>query len=76
LPTASDQHQLRNAGALANAGAARLVLDADMSGARLVEEVRRLAGESGAMEAMARAAGTFAKAGAAARAAEILEGFG
>src|SRR5580658_7860088 len=39
LPTASDQHQLRNAEALAAAGAARLVLDDEMNGARLVKEV-------------------------------------
>ena len=42
LPTASDQHQLRNAEAFEKAGAARLVLDAEMTGARLVEEVMRL----------------------------------
>jgi len=75
LPTASDHHQLRNAEALAKAGAARLVLDGEMTGARLVQEVRRLAEESGAMESMARAVRAFAHPGAAVRAAEILEGF-
>ena len=39
LPTAADQHQLRNAQAFEKAGAARLVLDSEMTGARLVEEV-------------------------------------
>jgi UDP-N-acetylglucosamine--N-acetylmuramyl-(pentapeptide) pyrophosphoryl-undecaprenol N-acetylglucosamine transferase len=76
LPTASDRHQLRNAEALAKAGAARLVLDAEMNGTRLAQEVRRLAGEAGAMEAMAKAARSFARPGAAVRAVEILEGFG
>src|ERR1700739_1907356 len=43
LPTASDQHQLRNAEAFEKAGAARLVLDSEMTGSRFVEEVTRLA---------------------------------
>lgn len=42
LPTASDQHQLRNAETFEKAGAARLVPDAEMNGVRLVEEVMRL----------------------------------
>src|SRR5579871_934659 len=52
LPTASDQHQLRNAEALEKAGAARLVLDADMTGARLVDQVLRLAADPEAFEKM------------------------
>jgi UDP-N-acetylglucosamine--N-acetylmuramyl-(pentapeptide) pyrophosphoryl-undecaprenol N-acetylglucosamine transferase len=75
LPTASDQHQLRNAEAMAKAGAARLVPDSELTGARLVEEVRRLAADAGALVAMSQAARSFAKPGAARRAAEILEGF-
>jgi UDP-N-acetylglucosamine--N-acetylmuramyl-(pentapeptide) pyrophosphoryl-undecaprenol N-acetylglucosamine transferase len=73
LPTASDQHQLRNAEAFEKAGAARLVLDQDMSGARLVEEVTRLAAEPGLLEKMGQAARAFARPGAAARAADVLE---
>ncbi len=75
LPTASDQHQLRNAEAFEKAGAARLVLDAEMTGARLVEEVTRICAEPGLLEEMAQAARAFAKPGAARRAAEILESF-
>ena len=45
LPTASDHHQLRNAEAFEKAGAAQLVLDREMTGARLVEEVMRLAAD-------------------------------
>lgn len=74
FPGASDDHQLHNAQAMEQAGAARLVLDRDMSGARLVEEVTRLAADPVALEKMSAAARAFAKAGAARRAADILEG--
>jgi UDP-N-acetylglucosamine--N-acetylmuramyl-(pentapeptide) pyrophosphoryl-undecaprenol N-acetylglucosamine transferase len=75
LPTAADQHQLRNAQAFEKAGAARLVLDSEMSGARLVEEVTRLAGDPGLLEKMGNAARSLARPGAARRAADVLEGF-
>ena len=75
LPTAADQHQLRNAQAFEKAGAARLVLDSEMTGARLVEEVMRLAGDPGLLEKMGRAARALARPGAAKRAADVLEGF-
>lgn len=74
LPTAADQHQLRNAEAFVKAGAARLVLDAEMTGARLVEEVTELTREPGALEKMSEAARGLARPGAAARAADVLEG--
>jgi len=75
LPTASDQHQLRNAEAFEKAGAARLVLDAEMTGERLVSEVARLRGEPGLLNRMGEAARSFARPGAAGRAADILEGY-
>jgi UDP-N-acetylglucosamine--N-acetylmuramyl-(pentapeptide) pyrophosphoryl-undecaprenol N-acetylglucosamine transferase len=74
LPGASDQHQLRNAEALAEAGAAVLVTDAEMTGERLVREVRRLAEEPELLETMGRVARAFAKPDAARRAAETLAG--
>jgi UDP-N-acetylglucosamine--N-acetylmuramyl-(pentapeptide) pyrophosphoryl-undecaprenol N-acetylglucosamine transferase len=73
LPTASDQHQLRNAEAFEKAGAARLVLDSEMTGDRLVKEVLQLVAETGRLDGMGRAAKAFARPGAARRAAEILE---
>jgi UDP-N-acetylglucosamine--N-acetylmuramyl-(pentapeptide) pyrophosphoryl-undecaprenol N-acetylglucosamine transferase len=73
LPTASDQHQLRNAQALERAGAALLIPDRELTGARLAQEITRLAAEPERLEAMARAARTFARPGAARRVAEILE---
>ena len=73
LPGASDQHQLKNAQAFERGGAARLVLDREMTGARLVEEVMRLIESPGLLEEMAAAARAFAKPGAARRAADVLE---
>lgn len=73
LPSASDQHQLRNAEAFQTAGAARLVLDSEMTGARLFEEANALLGRPGALEHMGKAARLLAHPGAARRAAEILE---
>lgn len=73
FPGASDDHQLHNARAMEKAGAARVVLDQEMTGARLVAEVTRLAADRKLLEAMGAAARAFAKPGAAVRAATILE---
>ena len=75
LPTSADQHQLRNAEAMQKAGAAKLIVDSEMTGARLVEEAGRLATEPLLLEQMGEAARGFAKPDAARRAAEILEIF-
>jgi len=75
LPTAADQHQLRNAEAMERIGAARMVLDAEFSGQRLVEEVSRLSQSPDLLNGMGEAARSFAKPGAARRAADVLEGF-
>ena len=73
LPGASDQHQLKNAQAFERGGAARLVLDREMTGARLVEEVTRLIDTPDLLEKMGAAARAFAKPSAARRAADVLE---
>jgi UDP-N-acetylglucosamine--N-acetylmuramyl-(pentapeptide) pyrophosphoryl-undecaprenol N-acetylglucosamine transferase len=73
LPTASDQHQLRNAEALERAGAALLITDQHMTGARLAREITRLTADPALLEEMGTAARTFARPGAARRMAEILE---
>jgi UDP-N-acetylglucosamine--N-acetylmuramyl-(pentapeptide) pyrophosphoryl-undecaprenol N-acetylglucosamine transferase len=75
LPTAADQHQLRNAEAMERIGAARMVLDAEFSGQRLVEEVSRLSQSPDLLHGMGEAARSFAKPGAARRAADVLESF-
>ena len=73
LPGASDEHQLKNAQAFERGGASRLVLDREMTGPRRVEEVSRLTDTPDLLEKMATAARTFAKPGAARRAADVLE---
>ena len=73
LPTASDQHQLRNAEAFEKEGAAKLVVQSEFSGARLIEEIERFIGEPKSLERMSEAARKFAKPDAARRAAEVLE---
>jgi UDP-N-acetylglucosamine--N-acetylmuramyl-(pentapeptide) pyrophosphoryl-undecaprenol N-acetylglucosamine transferase len=72
FPFAADDHQQRNAEAFERAGAARLVTDKEMTGQRLFDVVRELAGEPGRLERMGEAARKFAHPGAASRAAEIL----
>jgi UDP-N-acetylglucosamine--N-acetylmuramyl-(pentapeptide) pyrophosphoryl-undecaprenol N-acetylglucosamine transferase len=74
FPFAADDHQLRNAEAFAKAGAARLVLDREMNGRRLFDEVSQLVSQLGDLERMGRQARTFAHPDAARRAAEIVEG--
>jgi len=73
LPTAADQHQLRNAQAMERIGAARMILDAEFNGQRLVEEVSRLVRDPELLKAMGEAARSFAKPDAARRGADILE---
>ena len=73
FPFAADDHQTRNAEAIARGGAARVVRDAEMNGERLYAVTAELARTEGALEAMAQAARQFARPGAAARAATSLE---
>ncbi len=73
FPFAADDHQMKNAEVLARAGAARLVSDAECDGKRLFEEVRRLASDGRQLDRMGEAARRFARPGAAARAADLLE---
>jgi len=75
LPTAADQHQLRNAEAMERIGASRMVLDAEFNGQRFVAEVMRLSQSPDRLGAMGEAARGFAKPAATRRAAEVLESF-
>lgn len=71
FPFAADDHQLRNAEALAKPGAARLLLDKDLDADKLVSELRQM--DPPALRAMSEAARAFAHPGAAERAASLLE---
>jgi UDP-N-acetylglucosamine--N-acetylmuramyl-(pentapeptide) pyrophosphoryl-undecaprenol N-acetylglucosamine transferase len=73
FPYAADQHQRRNAEALVEAGAARLVTDSEMTGERMFKEVDRLRRDTTELDRMRENVRMFAKPGAAERAAEVLE---
>ena len=73
FPRAADEHQLRNAKALANARAALLIEESGLSGERLAAEALRLFRDPAALLAMGSQAGSFARRGAARIAADILE---
>ncbi len=73
LPTAADNHQLHNAEAFERAGAARLVLDRDMNGHSLFDEVMLLTSAPSTLVQMGSQARQFAHPGAARRAAAVLE---
>jgi UDP-N-acetylglucosamine--N-acetylmuramyl-(pentapeptide) pyrophosphoryl-undecaprenol N-acetylglucosamine transferase len=73
LPTAADQHQLRNAEAFQKAGASLLLLDQEMDGGRLFEEVEKLRTHPELLHRMGERARIFAHPDAARRAATLLE---
>lgn len=73
FPFAADQHQLKNAEAFQRAKAACLILDRDMNGRRLYDQVAALVNESGRIEQMGQNTRIFAHPNAAQRAADLLE---
>ncbi len=73
FPFAADDHQKRNAEALRDAGAARMVLDADMNGERLFQEVQSLRANCAELTRMRERVKQFARRGAAERAADVME---
>lgn len=73
FPHSTDQHQLRNAEAFEKAGAAVLVLDHEMDGGRLFEEVEKLRARPEMLQRMGERARVFAHPDAARRAASVLE---
>ncbi len=72
-PHAADDHQSRNAAALAAAGAAIVVSGSSWTGERMVQEVESLLAAPERLEAMGSAARALARPDAARRAADILE---
>ena len=75
-PTAANQHQLRNAESLARRGAARLILDRDCNGDRLVAVIREGLQEPETLERMEAAIRRAAHPEAAARIVEEIERLG
>jgi UDP-N-acetylglucosamine--N-acetylmuramyl-(pentapeptide) pyrophosphoryl-undecaprenol N-acetylglucosamine transferase len=73
FPFAADDHQLKNAEQFAKIDAARLVLDREMNGPRLYDEIARLAAAPEQLERMGHNARSLAPHNAAVRAADVLE---
>jgi UDP-N-acetylglucosamine--N-acetylmuramyl-(pentapeptide) pyrophosphoryl-undecaprenol N-acetylglucosamine transferase len=69
-PFGSGDHQTRNAEAMAAAGAARVIPDAELDAVRLATEVEALLSRPEDLAAMARASSAFARPDAAARIAD------
>ena len=65
LPTAADDHQRKNAEVLVAGGAAELIEQKDLTGARLAERVERLVGDANRLKGMSAAARRFARPDAA-----------
>jgi UDP-N-acetylglucosamine--N-acetylmuramyl-(pentapeptide) pyrophosphoryl-undecaprenol N-acetylglucosamine transferase len=65
LPTATDDHQRKNAQVLASRGAAEVLLQADAGGQALAQRIAALAGDAARRTAMAAAAGALARPDAA-----------
>jgi undecaprenyldiphospho-muramoylpentapeptide beta-N-acetylglucosaminyltransferase len=73
LPGAPGDHQTRNAAALVAAGAAVMIPDAELSGARLDVELGALLGDSARLDAMAGAARALGRPDATTRFADLVE---
>ncbi len=73
FPFAADDHQYKNAEVFVQAGAARMVPDKELNGERLFREVEALRSNSSALASMRTHVRQFAKPGAAARAADVME---
>jgi UDP-N-acetylglucosamine--N-acetylmuramyl-(pentapeptide) pyrophosphoryl-undecaprenol N-acetylglucosamine transferase len=73
LPTAADDHQRKNAEALQTAGAAKMILQADLTGESLANEIESLINAPEKITEMESRAKSLAKADAAEKAANIIE---
>lgn len=73
FPGATDQHQLENARAMEEAGAARVIVQSELTPQRWVEEVRSLMANPETVAKMGAAARRLARPDAAARIADLVE---
>ncbi len=71
FPQAADDHQRKNAEALADAGAAVMMLQVELTPERLLEELTRLLSDRALLSAMGEKARGMARPGAVERIAEI-----
>lgn len=73
LPTAADDHQRKNAEAMQDAGAARMILQKDLTGGRLADEIKELIGDRERLAHMSAAARKLARQDAAGAAVDLIE---
>jgi UDP-N-acetylglucosamine--N-acetylmuramyl-(pentapeptide) pyrophosphoryl-undecaprenol N-acetylglucosamine transferase len=73
FPFAADDHQRKNAEALQTAGAARMILQEDLSGDRLANEIIELASLPEEVTSMEKASRSLARGDAAAAAVDMIE---
>ena len=73
FPFAADDHQRKNAEAMRDAGAARMILQQELNGARLVHELSELATSSNRISEMESAAKRMAHGDAASAAVDLIE---
>lgn len=73
LPTAADDHQRKNAESLVNAGAAKMILQNELSGHRLAAEIKRLLDEPAKLVEMARSVKQIGRPDAAERIVDLIE---
>ena len=74
FPYAADDHQRKNAEALQAAGAARMIVQQELSGERLLKEIEKLVREPQQIDRMEEAARGLARGDAAAAAVDLIEG--
>jgi UDP-N-acetylglucosamine--N-acetylmuramyl-(pentapeptide) pyrophosphoryl-undecaprenol N-acetylglucosamine transferase len=73
FPQAADDHQRKNAEALESAGAARMILQHDLTGERLAQEISALANAPEALTKMEQASRKLARGDAAVAAVDLME---
>lgn len=73
LPTAADDHQRKNAEALQAAGAARMILQSDLNGERLANEIIEFINAPEKISAMEKSAKSLAREDAAEATVNIIE---
>jgi UDP-N-acetylglucosamine--N-acetylmuramyl-(pentapeptide) pyrophosphoryl-undecaprenol N-acetylglucosamine transferase len=73
LPTAADDHQRKNAEALERAGAAKMIVQSELTGERLASEIAALIGEPEKITEMETAAKGLGREDAAEKTVDIIE---
>ncbi|HKO97726.1 MAG TPA: undecaprenyldiphospho-muramoylpentapeptide beta-N-acetylglucosaminyltransferase [Pyrinomonadaceae bacterium] len=73
FPLAADDHQRKNAEALQSGGAAKMILQQNLTGERLAQEIEELVREPERITAMEKAARKMARGDAAAAVADLID---